>query len=428
MFNLEQSLTEWRRQMLSAGVNNPEILEELENHLREDWAQRVESGASGEQAFELAVNSVGQACVLQREFAKLTRKKCAWLGALKQFIAGAFDPAPCLNTFSPGARWTLERAQLEAPRLNHGFIGTEHVLLGLLALKDGVVPKVLKTMGVDREAIRRQVENWVSNFPPSKISGPVRYTPRVKKSLYYAAREAKASQNTAVGAEHILLGLVLEGEGVAGQVLRDFGVSSETTRQEIKREAHRNRLGGLDEQLETRLRFLRKASIEQMPHSDVGLFEHLLGTRRLLVDWGARLAVCDAGLFHSIYSTEYYELTAVPLSMRDEVRQVIGEEAESLVWLFCMLRRDTLFDQNLDKDKEFSVQHRLTGEWIPLSAGQFHDLLAMTFANSLEGYPRCSWIWRRILRMSLRRFRGIAIGPAQTALERIKVHWWEIWK
>ena len=78
-----------------------------------------------------------------------------------------------------------------------------------------------------------------------------------------------------------------------------------------------------------------------MPHSDRGLFDHLLGTRQLLVDWGARPALCDAGLFHSIYSTEHYEQTAVALTRRDEVRQLIGEEAESLVWLFCMMRRET---------------------------------------------------------------------------------------
>ena len=272
-------------------------------------------------------------------------------------------------------------------------------------------------MGVDREDVRRQIESWVSIFPPSKMPGRVPYTPRVKKSLYFAAREAKASQNAPVGAEHILLGLVLEGDGVAGRVLRDFGLSPETTREEIMREVGRNRCGSIDEQLENRLRFLRKASTEQMPHSEVGLFDHLLGTRRLLVEWKARPALCDAGLFHSVYSTEHYELKAIPLSMRDEVRQLIGDEAESLVWLFCMMRRKTLFDQKLHKDRDFSVQHRLTGEWIPLTEGQFHDLITMTFANSLEAFPRCSWIWRRI-----------AIPPAQRAIDRIDVQWWEFWK
>ncbi len=184
----------------------------------------------------------------------------------------------------------------------------------------------------------------------------------------------------------------------------------------------------MDEQLENRLRFLRKASTEQMPHpSEVGLLDHLLGTRRLLVEWGARPALCDAGLFHSIYSTEHYGLKAVPLAMRDEVRQLIGDEAESLVWLFCMMRRKT-FDQNLHRDKDLSVQHRLTGEWIPLIEGQFQDLITMTFANSLEAFPRCSWKVRRGIRRYFRRFRHIAIGPAQIAFDGIEVRWWEFWK
>ena len=423
MFNLEQSISEWRKQMLSAGLKNPDIVDELESHLREDWARRVQSGQSEEQAFEGAVQGVGQPSLLKHEFAKLV--KWAWLSKLKDIMAGAYVPS--LSTFTPGARWTLELARHEAPRLNHGFVGTEHVLLGLLALEDGVVPNVLKKMGVDREDVRRQIENWVSTFPPGKMPDRVPYTPRVRKSLRLAATEAKVSRHACVGAEHILLGLVLEGDGVAGRVLRDFGLSPETTREEIMREVGRNRCGSVDEPLENRLRFLRKASTEGMPHSGVGLFDHLLGTRRLLVEWEARPALCDAGLFHSVYGTDHYELTAIPLSMRDEVRQLIGDEAESLVWLFCMMRRETLY-QNLDKDRDFSVQHRLTGKWIPLTEGQFHDLVTLSFANCLEAFPRCRWHARWYIRLGLRRFRGIAIGPAQSALDRIEVQWWEFWK
>src|SRR5437879_12124837 len=83
----------------------------------------------------------------------------------------------------------------------------------------------------------------------------------------------------------------------------------------------------MDEQLENRLRFLREANTEGMPHSDRGLFDHLLGTRQLLVEWEARPALCDAGLFHSVYGTEHYELKAVPLTMRKEVQQLIGVNA-----------------------------------------------------------------------------------------------------
>ena len=425
MFNLEQSISEWRGQMLSAGVKNPDIVDELESHLREDWARRVESGESEERAFEGAVQGVGQASLLKDEFAKLV--KWAWLRKLKGIMAGAFDPVPSLSTFTPGARWTLELARQEAPRLNQGFVGTEHVLLGLLALEDGVVPNVLKKMGVDREGVRRQIENWVSMFPPSKMPGRLPYTPRVEKSLRLAAREAKVSRHACVGAEHIFLGLLLEGDGVAGRVLRDFGLSPETTREEIMREVGRNRCGSMDEQLENRLRFLRKANTEDMPHSDRGLLDHLLGTRQLLVEWEARPALCDAGLFHSVYGTESYELKAIPLTMRNEVQQLIGDEAESLAWLFCMIRRETLY-QNLGREGEFRVQHRLTDEWLPLTKIQFQDLLTLALANSLEAFPRCSWMGRRYLRWGLRPFRDIAIPPAQRAIDRIDVHWWEIWK
>jgi Clp amino terminal domain, pathogenicity island component len=241
MFNLEQSISEWRLQMQSVGVKNPDIVDELESHLREDLARRMQSGQSEEQAFEGAVQGVGQANLLKHEFAKLSGKKWAWLRKLKGVIAGAFVPGPSLGTFTPCARRTLELARQEAPRLNHGFVGTEHVLLGLLALEDGVVPNVLKKLGVDREGLKQQIENWVSIFPPSKMPGRLPYTPRVKKSLRLAATEAKVSEHACVGAEHIFLGLLLEGDGVAGRVLRNLGLSSETTRQEIARELGRSR-------------------------------------------------------------------------------------------------------------------------------------------------------------------------------------------
>jgi hypothetical protein len=193
------------------------------------------------------------------------------------------------------------------------------------------------------------------------------------------------------------------------------------------KETSRNRYGSTDGELEDRLRFLRKANTDGMPHTGRGLLDHLLGTRELLVEWEARPALRDAGLFHSVYGTEYYELKAIPLTMRNEVRQLIGDEAESLAWLFCMIRRETLF-QNPGRDGILKVQHRLTDEWLPLTKIQFEDLLTMTFANSLEAFPRCSWMARRNLRRSLRRYRDMAIPPARRAMDRIDVQWWEIWK
>jgi hypothetical protein len=187
----------------------------------------------------------------------------------------------------------------------------------------------------------------------------------------------------------------------------------------------------MDEQLENRLRFLRQANTEGMPHSDRGLLDHLLGTRQLLVEWEARPALCDAGLFHSVYGTEYYELKAIPLAKRNEVQQLIGEEAESLAWLFCMIRRETLYE-NPGPEGEFRVQHRLTDQWLPLTKTQFQDLLSLTIANVLEPFPRCTRYerryLRRYLRKYLRKFQDIATVPAQRAFDRIDAQWWEIWK
>ena len=188
------------------------------------------------------------------------------------------------------------------------------------------------------------------------------------------------------------------------------------------------KIGVMDEQLEKRLRFLREANTQALPHSERGLFDHLLGTRQLLVEWGARPAVCDAGLFHSVYSTEYFAPAAVPLTLRNDVRQLIGEEAESLVWLFCMMRRKTLLNGNRERQRDFTVQNRLTGEQIPLSDAQFNDLVTITIANSLEPFSRLSWKGRRDCGRHLRRYRSIAIPAVQAAIDRVAIRWWEIWK
>lgn len=243
MFNLEQSIAEWRQQMLAAGVKNPNVLEELEGHLREDVERQMKAGSSPEHAFQAAIQQIGQASSLQHEFAKIAGTRWALLRKLKGIFLESILPSPAWSTFSTSARQTLELARAEAPRLHHNFVGTEHVLLGLLTLEAGVVPNVLKNMSVNREDLRKQVENWVSIFPYEKALANLPYTPRVKKALRLAAREAKAFNHDCVGAEHIFLGLLLEGDGVAGRVLKNLGLSSETARAEILKELGRNQCG-----------------------------------------------------------------------------------------------------------------------------------------------------------------------------------------
>jgi len=131
-------------------------------------------------------------------------------------------------------------ARKEADRLNHNFVGTEHLLLGLIALGQGVAVNVLRNMGLDLETVRAEVKKEVGIGPDRKIPGNIPYTPRVKKVLDFAKKEAKALSHTYVGTEHILLGLLREGDGVAARVLRNLGLDIEKTRQEILKELDPN--------------------------------------------------------------------------------------------------------------------------------------------------------------------------------------------
>jgi ATP-dependent Clp protease ATP-binding subunit ClpC len=151
-----------------------------------------------------------------------------------------------LNNFTPRAQQVLALARQEASRFNHNFIGTEHLLLGLIRLGQGVAINVLQKMGVDLQAVRAEVEKLVGTGSEQKITGDIPPTPRVRKVLALAAKEAKALNHTYIGTEHILLGLLREGEGVAARVLRNLGVDLETARQEILREIDPN-LDSFDE-------------------------------------------------------------------------------------------------------------------------------------------------------------------------------------
>ncbi|HEY6166761.1 MAG TPA: ATP-dependent Clp protease ATP-binding subunit [Verrucomicrobiae bacterium] len=145
-----------------------------------------------------------------------------------------------MNNFTPRAQQVLALARKEADRFNHNFVGTEHILLGLIKLGQGVAVNVLQKMGLDLETVRMEVEKQVGTGPDQKQVGNIPYTPRVKKVLSLAAKEAKALNHTYVGTEHILLGLLREGDGVAARVLKSLDVDIEQTRQEILKELDPN--------------------------------------------------------------------------------------------------------------------------------------------------------------------------------------------
>src|ERR1700726_1107458 len=138
-----------------------------------------------------------------------------------------------MNNFTPRAQQVLALASKEAGRFNHNCVGTEHLLLGLIKLGEGVAVNVLQKMGLDLEIVRKEVEKHVGPRPETKMIGNIPYTPRVKKVLALAGKEAQALHHSYVGTEHLLLGLLREGEGVAAQVLKSLEVDPARTRNEV---------------------------------------------------------------------------------------------------------------------------------------------------------------------------------------------------
>ncbi len=134
--------------------------------------------------------------------------------------------------FTDRARRVVVLAQEEARLLNHNYIGTEHILLGLIHEGEGVAAKALESLGISLEAVRHQVEEIIGQGGSSP-SGHIPFTPRAKKVLELSLREALQLGHNYIGTEHILLGLIREGEGVAAQVLVKLGADLSRVRQQV---------------------------------------------------------------------------------------------------------------------------------------------------------------------------------------------------
>ena len=138
------------------------------------------------------------------------------------------------GNFSPRARRVVDLARVEAKRFYHNYVGTEHILLGLIKLGEGVAVNVLGRMGVELKKVRELVEKQVGKGPEeAKSPDALPLTPRVQKVFTYAKSEAAKLGHAYIGTEHILLGLLREGEGVAAKVLSELNVDIERCRQEI---------------------------------------------------------------------------------------------------------------------------------------------------------------------------------------------------
>jgi hypothetical protein len=378
MFDLDKAITVWRKQISTAGIRSKEVLDELENHLRDEIERQMQAGADEEHAYEAAVACIGQPAAVGTEFAKLKATVgwprflkmcyllfipcmllinfwtlleyelsllqrilglsavsviCLYLASLPYLLrsltlpayfrlaklikagflllwlwpvwalleaehvvhfelsivwstvlwclyaaaafsgfalglhegyrrggAGGLPPPPWsgslpisptrptapdlgatlprLHTLDSNASEALKAATEEALRLGHDFIGTEHVLLGVLKRSRGALPQVLQKLRLDSEALRMEIERSVSVGPTRSggIAGPL--TPRARKALQLAGKEAKRMNQPRIGTEHIFLGLLHEGSGVAGQVLRKLGIRMKRAREEVFSEFH----------------------------------------------------------------------------------------------------------------------------------------------------------------------------------------------
>ncbi len=137
------------------------------------------------------------------------------------------------NKFTERARKVILLAKQEAKRFNHDYIGTEHVLLGLLREGEGVAAAVLQSLGMNLNNIRLEVEKLVQIGPTTVVSGDLPFTPKAKKVMELAMEEARMLGHNYIGTEHLLLGLIREGEGVASQVFMNMGLDLEKVREEV---------------------------------------------------------------------------------------------------------------------------------------------------------------------------------------------------
>jgi hypothetical protein len=164
--------------------------------------------------------------------------------------------------------------------------------------------------------------------------------------------------------------------------------------------------------------FLVALGTEDIPHTgEKGFLAHLVGVYRDLQAWGCPEDVCRAGMFHSIYGTQRFQKFCLPLERRGEVRELIGERAERMAWINCVMDRPS-FDAAVEwGDAPYCVRNRLTGETIDLTPDEFNDLCRVHLCDWLEQVPRSQdWSYRRESYERMGRRLG---GVAEAARRRV---------
>lgn len=172
-----------------------------------------------------------------------------------------------------------------------------------------------------------------------------------------------------------------------------------------------------DPDYKSMIRFLRDLGIEDLAHTgSKGYLAHLVAVHRDLERWGCSQDVCRAGLFHSIYGTEKFQLWALPIERRDDVRALIGERAELLAYVNCMMDRAS-FDSLLESNGPYSIRHRLTTEPMELSRADYDDLVRVHLCDWLEQVARCGeWDYRPT---SIRKMADRLGGVAKHAYQEV---------
>ncbi|MEV4820398.1 DUF6817 domain-containing protein [Micromonospora sp. NPDC049274] len=165
-----------------------------------------------------------------------------------------------------------------------------------------------------------------------------------------------------------------------------------------------------------KIAFLESNGVADLAHSEANLLAHLRGVHDLLAEWGSGPALCDAGLFHSVYGTEIYPTGAIPHELRPAVRELIGAEAETLAYLFGTVTRSALFDAAFD-GPPFLLEDR-SGGCVGVTGGQYADLAALTVANWLEQRPRFAEAKQLSRAREFDAMRRYLPETVRTALER----------
>lgn len=161
---------------------------------------------------------------------------------------------------------------------------------------------------------------------------------------------------------------------------------------------------------EPKIAYLRQ--ISELSHSGGTLLDHLIGTRAVLSRWGERPAVCDAGLFHSVYGTETFLESAIPISLRHTVIELIGEEAERIAYLFGAMDVESFFAALRD-GAPHALKSRFTGEVQPSSPTTFVDLCHIMAANAVEQLPRLPEAMRYPRKQDYLRLTNFLSSPAR---------------